>query len=304
MQEHGLHLETCVAEIWPEFAAEGKARVTLGQALSHQSGVPVLDQKASVFDHPAVAQAIAAQAPHWTPGEGHGYGPRVFGFLLDEIVRRITGTPLSEYWRATFAEPLGLDFWMGIPPEVQDRVASVFPAKTAPPSDRFYTAFATPGSFTIRAFGSPAGLHGVATLNTPEARAASFPGFGGIGTAGALAKFYAMLAGGGTLEGRRFFEPWTLDWMSTTLAQGDDRVLLMDTAFSAGFMRDPVGSGGEKLRSYYGPSLRAFGHPGAGGSIAFADPENRMAFAYVMNQMEPGVLPGPKSLRLVEALYR
>ena len=303
MQEHGLNLETRVAEVWPEFAAAGKSDIMLGQALSHQSGVPVLDRVASVFDHAAVAASIAEQEVHWVGGSGHGYGPRVFGFLLDELVRRITGRTLGEYWRAVFAEPLGLEFWMGIPDEVQERVASVFPAKSAPPNDRFYTAFATPGSFTIRAFGSPQGLHGVATLNTREARAASFPGFGGIGTARALGKFYAMLANGGSLDGRRFFDHWTLDWMTTTLTQGEDRVLLMETAFSAGFMRDPVERDGRKLREHFGPSLRAFGHPGAGGSMAFADPETGIAFAYVMNQMEPGVLPGPKSLRIVDEVF-
>ena len=91
--------------------------------------------------------------------------------------------------------------------------------------------------------------------------------------------------------------------MSTPLVQGDDRVLLMDTAFSAGFQCDPVSPSGKKTRTLFGPSLRAFGHPGAGGSHAFADPEHRIAFAYVMNQMEPGVMPGTKALGLIEALY-
>jgi CubicO group peptidase (beta-lactamase class C family) len=299
MQEHGLSLDSRVAEVWPEFAAGGKQGITFGQALSHQSGIPVLDTVADVFDHSAVATAIAEQAPHWRPGEALGYGPRVFGFLLDELVRRIAGEPLGEYWQQVFARSLGLDFWIGLPDAIQEKVANVLTARTAPPNDRFYTAFATPGSFTIRAFGSPKGLHGAAPLNTREARAASFPGFGGIGTAKALGRFYAMLATGGT----GFFDERTIDWMSTTLAQGDDRVLLMETAFSAGFMRDPVDASGNKLRAHFGPSLRAFGHPGAGGSLAFADPENRIAFAYVMNQMEPGVLPGPKSLRLVDAVY-
>lgn len=292
MQKHGLNLDTRIADFWPEFAAAGKANITLGQALSHQAGLPVLDRIAPVFDHTAVADAIAAQAPHWEPGTAHGYGPRVFGFLLDELVRRITGTPLGDYWRDTFAAPLDLDFWLGIPDSVQDKVASIFPAKSAPPADRFYTAFATPGSFTIRAFGSPQGLHGVASLNTPEARAASFPGFGGIGTAHALGKFYAHLA-----------STPLLDWATTTLASGDDRVLLTDTAFSAGFMRDPVDASGKKKRTHFGPSLHAFGHPGAGGSHAFADPDTGIAFAYVMNQMNPGVLPGEKSQRLVQALF-
>jgi CubicO group peptidase (beta-lactamase class C family) len=91
--------------------------------------------------------------------------------------------------------------------------------------------------------------------------------------------------------------------MTTTLTQGPDRVLLLDTAFSAGFMRDPLDAAGRKMRTNFGPSVKAFGHPGAGGSHAFADPENRISFAYVMNQMEPGVLPGPKALQLIDALY-
>lgn len=303
MQEHGITLATRVADVWPEFAAHGKGAITIGQMLSHQSGVSALDRVASVLDHAAVAQAIAEQVPHWEPGTAHGYGPRLFGFLLDELVRRIAGRPLGEYWRTEFAEPLGLDFWIGVPEEIVARVAPIFPPKAAPPKDRFYTAFVTPGSLTLRAFGSPEGLKSVAAMNAPEGRRAALPGFGGIGTAAALAKFYAMLAAGGALDGRTFFQPETLAWMNTTLAQGDDRVLLIETAFSAGFMKDPVSSAGKKLRAIFGPSPSAFGHPGAGGSHAFADPEHRIAFAYAMNQMEPGVLPGPKALRFVEAIY-
>ncbi len=303
MQQRGLTLGTRVADIWPEFAAHGKGALTLGETLSHQSGVPALDRSVSVFDHAAVAEAIAEQKPYWEPGTAVGYGPRLFGYLLDELVRRIAGRTLGEYWRTEFAEPLGLDFWIGVPEEIVAKVAPIFPPKAAPPKDRFYTAFVTPGSLTLRAFGSPDGLKSVAAMNAPDGRRASLPGFGGIGTASALAKFYAMLAAGGTLDGRTFFQPQTIAWMNATLAQGDDRVLLIDTAFSAGFMRDPVSHDGKKLRAIFGPSPSAFGHPGAGGSHAFADPEHGVAFAYVMNQMEPGVLPGPKALRLVEAMY-
>jgi CubicO group peptidase (beta-lactamase class C family) len=303
MQERGLTLDTRVADVWPEFAAHGKGALTIGGALSHQSGVPALDRIANILDHDEVARAIAEQAPLWEPDKAVGYGPRLFGFLLDEIVRRITGRPLGEYWRAVFAEPLALDFWMGVPAEIVDKVAPIIPPKVAPPKDRFYTAFVTPGSLTLRAFGSPSGLKAVAEMNAPTGRRASLPGFGGIGTAGALARFYAMLAAGGSLDGRTFFKAETLAWMQRTLVQGDDRVLLMDTAFSAGFMRDPLAPDGKKLRAIFGPSHSAFGHPGAGGSHAFADPEHRIAFGYVMNQMEPGVLPGPKALRLVEAIY-
>jgi CubicO group peptidase (beta-lactamase class C family) len=305
MQERGLGLHQCVAEVWPEFAAHGKELITFAQVLSHQAGLPVLDQKVSVFDHGAVAAAIAAQPPHWPAGTAHGYAPRLHGFLLDELVRRIDGRPLGQYWREGFAEPLGLDFWIGLPATLHDRIAPVFPAKTAPPkNDRFYSALGTAGSFPARAFTSPAGLHSVASMNSPEARSATLPGFGGIGTARALGKFYAMLAQGGALEGRTFFAPTTLAWMETALTQGDDRVLLTETAFSAGFMRDPVDANGFKKRTHFGPGLRAFGHPGAGGSQAFADPARGLAFAYVMNQMDPGVLPESKAHRLIQALFQ
>jgi CubicO group peptidase (beta-lactamase class C family) len=300
----GLPLSTLVAEVWPDFAQGGKERITIAQVMSHQAGLPALSHEVSVLDHPAVATALAAAIPQWEPGSAHGYHPRTFGFLVDELVRRIAAVPLGEYWRTHFAEPLGLEFFVGMPAGLASEAAPVFPAKSAPPKgDPFYTAFMTSGSLTSRAFASPRGLHSVASLNTPDARSRSFPAFGGVGTARALAKFYAMLAQDGALSGQTVLAPPTIDAMSTTLADGADRVLLMPTAFSAGFMKDPLDADGRKLRSTFGPSLCAFGHPGAGGSLAFADPEHRIAFAYVMNQMEPGVLPNAKSLRLVEALY-
>lgn len=304
-QEHGIAPTACVAEVWPEFAQAGKERVTIAELLSHRAGLPAISVETPVSDHDAVAAALAAHAPEWPLGEGHGYHPRTLGFLADEVVRRITGQPLGEYWRTHFAEPLGIEFWIGLPAERANEPSAVFPAKvSSAKGDEFYTAFLTPGSLTSRAFSSPRGLHSLASMNTPEARMTGFPAFGGIGTACGLAKFYALLAEGGELEGHRLFQPHTIDWMTTTLTQGRDRVLLMDTAFSAGFMRDPTDASGRKTRSSFGPSLSAFGHPGAGGSFGVADPEHRIAFAYVMNQMEPGVLPNAKSLRLIEALYR
>ena len=305
LQARGLDLSLRVSECWPEFSQSEKERVTIAEMLSHRAGLTALSQPVPVTDYDAVVAALAAEPPHWPLGEGHGYHPRTFGFLVDEVLRRITGgTTLHEYWRTQFAEPLGLDVWIGVPPEIVERVAPVFPMQSAlPKGDLFYTAFLTAGSLTAKSFASPRGLHSAAMMNKPEVLTASFPGFGGVGTARGLAKFYAMLANGGELDGRRFFEMQTLDWMTTTLTQGHDRVLLMETAFAAGFMRDPMDGGGRKTRAIFGPSMQAFGQPGAGGSHAFADPENRLSFAYVMNQMEPGVLPGPKSLRLIDALY-
>lgn len=296
---------TRVTELWPEFGQAGKERITIAELMSHRAGLSALSEPIAVFDYERIVAALAAEPPHWPVGEGHGYHPRTFGFLVDELVRRLTGVPLREYWCRQFADPLGLDLWIGVPPDVIDCVAPVFPARTAPPKgDIFYTQFLTSGSLTARAFSSPRGLHSAAAMNHPDALSAGFPGFGGVGTAQSLAKFYAMLAAGGVWEGRRYFDDSALAWMTTTLTQGPDRVLQLETAFSCGFMRDPVDAAtGQKRRTNFGPHLRAFGHPGAGGSHAFADPDAGLGFAYVMNQMEPGVLPNAKALELVAACY-
>jgi CubicO group peptidase (beta-lactamase class C family) len=136
-------------------------------------------------------------------------------------------------------------------------------------------------------------------MNDPAIRAQPIVSFGGIGSASALAKFYSMLANGGELNGQTFFSSKTIEWMTTTLSDGIDRVFQIPTAFSAGFMQDSQ----QVVRKMFGLSRTSFGHPGAGGSHAFADPENKIAFAYVMNQMEQSLLPTEKSLRLVDAIY-
>ncbi|MBV9656484.1 MAG: beta-lactamase family protein [Verrucomicrobia bacterium] len=317
LQTDGIELETRVSALWPEFAQAGKEAITLAQVLSHQAGLAALDDPRAVDirDHAAVARALAAQTPNWPPGSAHGYHPRTFGSLLDEILRRRRpGSTVGSYWRENFAEPLALDVYIGLPPEIaDDAVAPIFTPRTPSPAtgerpgdeaDAFRAALAEEGSLTRRAFASPSGLHAVRDLNTPAARRAELPSLGGIGTAHGLAKFYALLAGDGTGEGRTFFQPDTLRAMRTTLANGPDRVLRLPTAFSAGFMQDPVDpQTGKKLRQLFGPSPRAFGQPGAGGAHAFADPDTGTAFAYVMNQMEPGLLPNEKSLGLVAAYY-
>jgi CubicO group peptidase (beta-lactamase class C family) len=302
-QERRIGLERKVAEFWPEFAQAGKAEITLAQLLSHQAGLCALDEPVELSDEAGVVRALERQKPLWPPGTAHGYHARTFGFLLDQLMRRIDGRTIAKYWRTVFAEPLGLDIWIGLPPEENSRVATIYAPRVSDlaPKNDFYRALATPGTIARRTFSSPRGLNAVSTMNKPEVRAQSFVSFGGIGTARSLAKFYAMLANGGTIEGHfPLFSEKTLAEMTTTLTAGVDRVFGFPTAFSAGFMKDPP----ESARRIFGPSSLAFGHPGAGGSHAFADPENNLGFAYVMNQMEQQVLPNDKSLRLINALYR
>lgn len=306
LQEHKIEIGQRVAEFWPEFAQAGKEKITLALLLSHQAGLCALDEPVDLFDYDSVIDALEKQRPLWTPGTGHGYHARTFGFLLDELVRRIAGETLPNYWRDNFAVPLNLDLWIGLPENENPRVATMYPAKAGKqpePKNRrsgsdFYVDLATPGSLARKTFTSPSGLQSVSAMNKLEIRAQPIVSFGGIGSANSLAKFYALLANGGTWRGKQFFSAKTISWMTTALTDGIDRVFQIPTAFSAGFMKDSS----HVTRRIFGRSTSSFGHPGAGGSHAFADPENKISFAYVMNQMEQSVLPNEKSLRLVDAI--
>jgi CubicO group peptidase (beta-lactamase class C family) len=277
-----------------------------------------------VIQYDAVIRALEAQKPVWPPGAAHGYHARTFGFLLDELMRRIAQKTLSDYWQENFARPLELDFWIGLPENQNARLATVYAAKSGkrPEPKQFYQDLVTPGTLARKTFTSPYGLHVISKMNDPAVRAHPIVSFGGIGSAAALAKFYSMLANGGKLNGQNFFSERTISWMTTTLSDGIDRVFQIPTAFSAGFMKDSTEAQGAAFsrppnrkhwrtgegtslitRRLFGPSGTAFGHPGAGGSHAFADPENKIAFAYVMNKMEQSILPTEKSLRLVDAIY-
>src|SRR5436305_87113 len=301
LQQRKISLDRTVGEFWPEFGQAGKDKITLGQLLSHQAGLCALDQRVDVLDYDGVVRALEAQTPLWPPGNAHGYHARTFGFLLDELVRRIARKTLSDYWQENFARPLELDFWIGLPEKENSRVATIYAAKSGklPEPAAFYRDLVTAGTLARKTFTSPYGLNVISKMNDPQMRAQPNVSFGGIGSASTLAKFYSILANGGEFNGQIFFSPETIERMTTTLSDGPDRVFQIPTAFSAGFMKDSRDS----ARRLFGPSARSFGHPGAGGSHAFADPENKIAFAYVMNQMEQSVLPNEKSLRLVDAIY-
>ena len=168
LQEHEIAPERRVAEFWPEFAQAGKDKITLAQLLSHQAGLCALDERADVLDYAAVIAALERQPPLWPPGTAHGYHARTFGFLLDELVRRINKKTLSEYWREVFGNPLALDIWIGLPESEHGRVATIYPAKAgrAPWPEKFYADLATPGTLARKAFTSPAGLESAAPVVT------------------------------------------------------------------------------------------------------------------------------------------
>ncbi len=298
LESKGLSEDTVVREVWPEFPV---AKAKFSHLLSHQCGLAALDDRPSVFEHAEVVAAIEAQVPAWALGEGHGYHPRTFGALVDEPVRRLTGKTLGQYWREKVADPLALDFWIGLPESEWPRVARLYPGKAdkSDLADGFYKELTTSGTFTRRAFSSPRGLHAIHEMNAPPAWSAGLPALGGVGTASALAKFYQAAIG--SIESS--ISAKIRQALVTPQSAGDDRVLLRPTAFTCGAQQDPRDGNGKKIRHLYGPSLSAFGHPGAGGSHALGDPETGISFAYVMNQMDLSVMPGVKCLEMVDALF-
>lgn len=310
LEAAGIPLESPVAAVWPEFAGGGKSNITFIQLLSHTAGLCALDERAAINNYAAVIEALEHQSPLWEPGTRQGYHARTFGFLMDEIVRRLTAAEsLGAYFHTVFDSPLGLDFWIGLPSTQWDRVSPVYPGKisSAHGNQPFIKAFNTGGTLTQRTFTSPIGLNAVSDFNQSEMWSHGYASMGGVGSAQGLAKFYAMLAQGGVWNGAQLVPAAVVRRLGQTLTQEDDAVLLTPIAFSTGMMQDPMNdapeSAGGKLRQHYGPSRLAFGHPGAGGSLAFADPEHGISFAYTMNQMEIGTLPGERALGLVQALY-
>jgi CubicO group peptidase (beta-lactamase class C family) len=298
LANRGLNEETPVREVWPRFPV---AEARFSHLLSHQCGLAALDRRAGVLEHAAVVEAIEAQSPAWAMGDGHGYHPRTFGSLVDEPVRRLTGLTLGGYWREMIAGPLGIDFWIGLPETEWPRVARLYPGKVGKDdlADAFYKQLTTSGTYTRRAFSSPRGLHAIHEMNEPRAWAAGLPALGGVGSASALAKFYQVAIG--SIPGP--LPPRVRQALATARSAGDDRVLLRPTVFTCGAQQDPLDGHGRKIRKIYGPSITAFGHPGAGGSHGLGDPETGISFAYVMNQMNLSVMPGIKCAEMVDALF-
>ena len=295
LSKRGMDEDTLVSEVWSGFPLDA---ATFAEMLSHQCGLAALAENADVFDHKAVVSVIEQSEPEWVPGEGHGYHPRTYGFLLDECVRRLERRSLGEVWNEEIAKPMGIDFWIGLPESEWGRVAKLVPGSAKPSvyEEGFYAAFNTSGSLTRRAFSSPRGLHAIAEMNEPKAWSAGLPAMGGVGSARGLAKFYQCAIGAIASP----LEESVRLALGALQISGDDKVLLRETAFTCGCQKDPVDENGVKKRNLCGSSKDAFGHPGAGGSHGFGDPASGLSFAYVMNQMELSVMPGERCTGLVE----
>ncbi|MFE0671866.1 serine hydrolase domain-containing protein [Streptomyces sp. NPDC058867] len=299
-----LDLDAPVGEYWPEFKARGKERVLVRHVLGHRAGLPVLDRPLTpeqALDPALGPAAVAAQAPAWEPGTDHGYHALTYGWMLDELVRRVTGRGAGEWIAAEIAGPLGAEFWLGLPPEEEaagraGRVGRIEGPEPAPgavlrarPKRAVTDAYADPDSLTRRAF---AAITPFPDQNDPAYRAAALPATNGTATADGLARVYAALIG--EVDGVRLFDPATAQAARAEESAGPDRVLVVNTRFGLGFM----------LHGGASPFLSpdSFGHPGRGGSLGFADPASGIALGYVTNGFRKTVTADPRAQALVRAV--
>lgn len=300
-----LDLDAPLATIWPELRA-AQAGATVRMMLDHTIGLPALRDPVTadcMTDTPYMTARLEAEAPFWTPGTRQGYHALTYGFLLAEVVRRVTGQSLGTFFAENIAVPLGLDFHIGLPADIEPRVAPVFPHRPpkGAPDTPFMAAAKTPGSVT-NLFVFNSGDWATRGVNTPAGRAAEIGAAGGVGNARSLAQMFAALVDGGERLG---LTPDQIAGFATCSAASHcDETLRAPTRFGPGFMlsmdnRHP-NRGGDGLII----GVQAFGHVGMGGSLGFADPAAGLAFGYTMNRLGAGLLLNDRGQSLVDAAYR
>jgi CubicO group peptidase (beta-lactamase class C family) len=304
--ERGLiDLDAPVATFWPEFAVGGKSALTVRALLAHRAGLPALRKRlpeGAMFDWAVMTGALAGEVPFWVPGSAHGYHVNTYGYLVGELIRRVTGMRVGEAVRTYVTGPLDADFSFGLPPAEHGRAASICgaaadvvlrgPAEWAmafpPTGDEAYD------QMMWHAYFNPSGLSGTGVVNTAAWREAEIPSSNGHGTARAVAAVYAAFLAGGP-PSTRWVGPMLRREATMIHSDGEDRVLRRPSRFGLGFQLP------QPTRPI-GPNPGAFGHFGYGGSLGCADPEAAVAFAYLMNR--PGERWETARLqRLVDALY-
>lgn len=295
-----LDLDAPVAAYWPGFAAAGKENVLVRHLLSHRAGLAGLREPhslAQLYDWEVTTERLAATEPWWEPGTRSGYHALTYGFLVGEVVRRVSGLLPSAFLEREVTGPLGIDFTIGLPEKEAGRAAELVHPPAASASEQA-AIFSQLAPAAIAALTNP--VAGAAEANTPEWRAAEIPAANGHGTARAVAALYGVLAGRGSYDGHRVLSPEAAERVRE--GQGSCRDLVLgaglghETEIGLGlWLSGPHGS--------YGPNPRAFGHDGFGGSFGLADPEAGVSIGYVMNRMGPHIADDPRKTALVDAVY-
>lgn len=317
-QRGELDLHAPVARYWPEFAANGKEDIPVSWLLCHKSGL--VDTEATLtydqmLDWDTVTAALAASPPLWEPGTQHGYHAVTYGWLVGEVVRRVSGRGFGEFFAEEIAGPLGLDFWIGLPESEHGRVSQLIPMDPPdglpmmaaeesvggedgrPPAGliEMLDMLLGPGNLAGRALSAPGGAARDQNVwNDPRTWSAQIPAAGGVTNARGLARMYAALVG--EVDGVRLLDEPTLNAAIEPQVEGPDSVLVFPIPFALGFMRH------SDMSPFIGH--RSFGHYGAGGSVGMADPDRRIAVGYVMNKMHFGLAGDPRTAGLLAAVDR
>lgn len=309
-----LDLDAPVTRYWPEFGKNGKDGVQVRHLLNHQVGLPAVREPlppGAFYDWEYMTDVLAREEPFWAPGTAHGYHGLTFGFLVGEVIRRVSGRSLGRYFRDEVAEPLGLDFWIGLPEEHESRVTPTIPVDPTQHGLNLPTMYLT-------AFGDPTSMQALQVINnggymfpgesdTRAAHAAELGSTGGITNARGLAELYRPLALGGAYRGVRLVSEAQLARMgAVSSAVTIDPLVLVSSRFSLGFVKaiDNRGAASPADREGILMSEEAFGHAGFGGSAGFADPRARLSFGYAMNRMGSGLGLNDRGQSLVDATYR
>ena len=314
-----LDIEKPVSEYWPEFSANGKDHIPVKYLFCHKAGLcgvrePL--QSGAFSDWELITSELARQEPLWEPGTAHGYHAITYGHLVGELLRKIDGRTIGQYFKEEIAEPLELDFWIGLPDSEFNRVSDIYPSKPGPLQYLFplltkLPRFMLPGRAKfLLDFGDTSKPVGAAfnnppisssegmEANTKQWRNAEIPAANGHGTARSIAKLYGILANGGSRDGIHVLSPETIEKGRQTQSDVKDLVLGgMRTRFGLGFML-----GTENVSM--GPNPNAFGHGGAGGSLGFSDPDNNISLGFVMNQMHPGITAWKTATDVAESVYK
>jgi len=296
-----LDPDALVTKYWPEFGANGKEMTTVRDMLGHRSGVPALREPVKpggFLDFEYLAESLAAETPFWEPGTSHGYHMVTFGWTVGELVRRVSGKSLGQFFKDEIANPYGLDFHIGLAENEFERVSKLLvykPDATDAPSAFVQAMLADPAGLQALAFGNNGGWY----FDTRDSWQAEIGGAGGISNARGLAAMFGSLFGSSPLLSKA-----RIDAMRTPVSEGMDTTLCIPTRFGEGFMlsidnRDLPGDGQSAI---FGDG--AFGHVGMGGSIGFSDPEAGFSFGYTMNKMGGGILLNPRGQLLVDAAYQ
>ena len=292
-----------MAEYWREFAQARKGSIMVKMLLNHQAGLPALRgtlSRGAFYDWDFMVATLEKEEPFWQPGTRTGYHGFTFGWLVGEVVRRVSGKSLGTFFQDEIARPLGIDFWIGLPRHLESRVARMIPG-ALDTMTRFFAALQDPSSLPSLMFLNTGGYMAEPDYDSPVAHTAEVGGSGGHNARG-LACLYAPLATGGKGLANR---DAIARMAAVSSATGRDAVLLMPTRFSLGFMKSM-----DNRRLAHGQdnsvilSEEAFGHAGFGGSIGFADPKAEMSFGYTMNKMGAGAGLTERGQRLVDATYR